>query len=51
MHIRAAHSHFFLEMRMVLHETNAEDMEWSDFSVTLFKGHLKVMVEGEKAEE
>ncbi|KAG9230255.1 cytochrome P450 [Amylocarpus encephaloides] len=35
----------FEAFHFTLHETSKSDMEWSDYSVALFKGHLKVMVE------
>ena len=34
-----------LQPKMVLYNTTPRDMEWGDYSVPVYKGHLKVMVE------
>ena len=37
----------FSGLRMTLWQTLPEDMEWRDYGVALFKGHLKVIMEAD----
>ncbi|KAI9784345.1 MAG: hypothetical protein M1839_002406 [Geoglossum umbratile] len=38
-------AHLFRRFELKVHETTAEDMEWDDYYVTVFRGHLKVLLE------
>jgi len=37
-------AHLFRRFEFKVHETTPEDMEWDDYYVPIFRGHLKVSI-------